>query len=198
MKLGKFTVAGASLALLLVQLVIVSTVAAKYFYQRITCPRVWTRTVTYDPEMLMRGRYVSLQLLVDGCGSTLPSAKQAAMPRSVDGVPVGNVYTVRADQPVQFPARLKVEGNKLVAIRIPEADRQSGGQRVTAWPGSSCTDLRLDAPVDYFIGESAANPATVHAGQELWIEVSVPPSGPPRPIQLALKEGAVWKPLTYR
>jgi hypothetical protein len=32
----------ASIALLILQLMIVSTVAAKYFYERVTCPRVWT------------------------------------------------------------------------------------------------------------------------------------------------------------
>jgi hypothetical protein len=197
MKLGKFSVAGASLALLLVQVAIVSTVAVKYFYQRVTCPRVWTRTTVYDPEMLMRGRYVSVQMLVDGCKSTLPSAKQAAMPRNVNGIPVGNAYTVQAPQQVQFPARLRVEGNRLVAIRIPEADAQSGGQMVTAWPGAACADLRLDAPVDFYIGEHAADPTPIHAGQQLWIEVSVPPNGPPRPIQLALKQGSLWTPLAY-
>ena len=61
--------------LLLIQLAIVSSVAAKYLYQRWTCPRVWTRTVAFDPELPMRGRYLSLQLIVDGCQSTLPSAK---------------------------------------------------------------------------------------------------------------------------
>ena len=44
MKLSK-----TSLVLLALQLAIVSTIAAKYLYQRITCPRVWTRTVAYDP-----------------------------------------------------------------------------------------------------------------------------------------------------
>ena len=41
---------------------IVSSVALKYLYQRATCPRVWTRTAAYDPELVMRGRYLSLQL----------------------------------------------------------------------------------------------------------------------------------------
>ena len=77
------------IALLLIQLAIVSSIAAKYLYQRWTCPRVWTRTAAYDPELLMRGRYLSLQLTVDGCQSTLPSAKEARMPRNVDGLPVG-------------------------------------------------------------------------------------------------------------
>ena len=87
---GTMKIAKASIALLVLQLVIVSTVAAKYLYQRATCPRVWTRTAAYDPEMVMRGRYLSLQLTVDGCGSTLPSAKDAQFPRNVDGVPERN------------------------------------------------------------------------------------------------------------
>jgi len=55
MKLSK-----TSVALLLIQLVLVSSIAAKYLYQRSTCPRVWTRTAAYDPQMVMRGRYLSL------------------------------------------------------------------------------------------------------------------------------------------
>ncbi len=77
----------ASIALLVIQLAIVSTVAAKYLYQRASCPRVWTRTAAYDPALIMRGRYLSLQLTVDGCGSTLPSAKDAEFPRSINGDP---------------------------------------------------------------------------------------------------------------
>ena len=73
----------ASIALLVIQLAIVSTVAAKYLYQRATCPRVWTRANAYDPSLVMRGRYLSLQLTVDGCSSTLPSAKDAQFPRNM-------------------------------------------------------------------------------------------------------------------
>ena len=43
MKIGRFTFSAASLALLVFQLAIVSTIAAKYLYQRWSCPRVWTR-----------------------------------------------------------------------------------------------------------------------------------------------------------
>ena len=117
------------------------------------------------------------------------------MPRDKDGVPTGTKYSVRADQMVHFAARLKVKGNKLVAIRIPESESQSGGQMVGASPGSSCDDLRLETPVNFYIAEHAANPTPIRAGQELWVEVTVPPKGPPRPTQLALKENGVWKPL---
>lgn len=193
MKLAK-----ASIALLLIQLALVSSIAGKYLYQRWRCPRVWTRTVAYDPELLMRGRYLSVQLIVDGCQSTLPSAKEARMPRNLDGVPVGSRFSINAPGVVSFPATLKVEGKKLIAIRIPEDDSQSRGQTVSAQPGSSCENLRLDAPVDFYIAEHAASPAPVKPGQELWIEVTVPPKGPPRPIQLALKQDGAWKPLAFQ
>src|ERR1019366_1467377 len=74
---GTMKIAKTSLLLLAIQLALVSSIAAKYYYQRSTCPRVWTRTAAYDPELVLRGRYLSLQLDVDGCQSTLPSAKQA-------------------------------------------------------------------------------------------------------------------------
>jgi len=193
MKLSK-----ASVALLLIQLAIVSTVAAKYLYQRWTCPRVWTRTVAYDPELVMRGRYLSVQLLVDGCQSTLPSAKQANMPRNQEGVPTGTTFSVQGAQPVYFPAQLKVQDNKLVAIRIPDSDSSNPGQMVGAVPGSSCSDLRLNVPVDFYLPEHAANPAFSGPGHELWVEVTIPPKGPPRPIQLAVKQDGIWKPLAFQ
>ena len=59
MKLSKL-----SIALLLIQLALVSSIAAKYIYQRWRCPRAWTRTVAYDPELPMRGRYLAM---VDRC-----------------------------------------------------------------------------------------------------------------------------------
>lgn len=195
MKVGRTSVSGASIALLVIQLAIVSSIAGKYLYERWTCPRVWTRSMIYDPEMLMRGRYASLQLLVDGCHSTLPSAELAGMPRDKNGVPTGTKYYIRGEQVVQFAARLKVKDNKLVAIRIPESESQQGAQMVGAWPGSTCEDLRLAMPVDFYLPEHAANPTPVRAGQELWVEVTVPSKGPPRPTQLALKENGVWKPL---
>ena len=195
MKLGKISLAGASLALLLTQLAIVSSAAAVYLYQRWTSPRVWTRTMVYDPEMLMRGRYVSVQLTVDGCQSGLPSANQSAMAKGARSVEMGKTAPIPTTGPVQFSARLKVEGSKLTAIRIPESETSSDGRMVSAWPGLTCSDMRLDAPVDFFIGEHSANKVEIKPGQELWVEVTVPRRGPPRPIQLALKDGKTWKPL---
>jgi hypothetical protein len=193
MKLSK-----TSIALLVIQLALVSSIAAKYLYQRSTCPRAWTRAASYDPELPMRGRYLSLHLTVDGCQSTLPSAFHAIFPRNADGTTRPTGYIVKAEFPVSFRAKLKVEKNKLLAIRIPEADLTSKGENVVAMPGSSCDALRVEEPVDFYIAEHAADPSRLKPGQELWMEVTVPPKGPPRPIQLALKDNGDWKPLAFQ
>lgn len=191
-------VAKVSIALLAIQMAIVSTVAAKYLYQRATCPRVWTRAAAYEPSLIMRGRYLSLQLTVDGCGSTLPSARNAQFPHDVNGVPGGSTFSVRSAGTVSFPAKIAVKDNKLVAVRVPEADTFSSAQTVSAWPGASCDQMRLSDPVDFYIAEHAKDPTWLKPGQELWIEVTVPPKGPPRPLQLALKDNGAWKPLAFQ
>lgn len=187
-----------SITLLAIQVAIVSTVALKYLYQRATCPRVWTRAAAYDPTLLMRGRYLSLQLTVDGCSSTLPSAKNAQFPRNVNGTVSSPTFNVNAPDMVWFQAKLAVKDNKLVATRTPETDSSAATQSVSAAPGSPCDRMRLSTPVDFYIPEHANDPTFLKSGQELWIEVTVPPKGPPRPLQLALKDNGVWKPLAFQ
>jgi len=193
MKLSK-----TSIVLLVIQLALVSSIAVKYLYQRARCPRVWTQAAAYDPNMVMRGRYLSLRLTVDGCESTLPSALHAVFPRNSDGTTRKGGFHVNWQGAVSFRAKLKVEGGKLLAIRIPEADERSKGVQVTAWPDTSCDAMRLDEPVDFFIAEHAKDPTALQPNQELWIEVTIPPQGPPRPIQLALKDNGSWKPLAFQ
>ena len=187
-----------SIVLLLIQLALVSPIAAKYLYQRRSCPRVWVQAAAYDPNLPMRGRYLSLQLTVDGCQSTLPSALHAIFPRNSDGTTRKAGFHIIRQGAVHFRAKLKVENNRLLAIRIPEADQSSKGMNVTAWPDSSCDAMRLDQPVDFYIAEHAADPTRLQPGQELWMEVTVPPQGPPRPLQLALKDNGAWKPLAFQ
>lgn len=190
--------AKASIAVLILHLIIVSSVAAKYFYERVTCPRVWTRTAAYDPALLMRGRYLSLQLTVDGCGSALPSAKDARYPSNVHGAPTSPVFNVNSPPAVWFQAKLGVSENKLTVIRIPDSASTTAAQTVTSAPGAPCDQMRLAEPVDFYIAEHAADPTFLKGGQELWIEVTVPPQGPPRPLQLALKDNGVWKPFAFQ
>ena len=197
MKIGPIRLSAASITLLVIQLAVVCSVAAKYLYQRWTCPRVWTRSVAYDPELLMRGRYLSVQLTVDGCLSTLPSGKRAEFPRDYNGAAVPGNFQVRAGGDLAFPAELKVVNNKLSAIYIREEDNARGGQLILAGAQSPCDQMRLGAPVYFYLSEHAKSPLPLPAGAELWIEVTVPPKGPPRPLHLALKQNGVWEPLVF-
>jgi hypothetical protein len=197
MKIGRLTLSGVSVALLILQLALVSSIAAEYLYQRWRCPRVWTRASAFDPQSPMRGRYLSLQLTVDGCQSTLPSAKEATFPRDVNGAIKPGPFVLRP-QAVYFRANLKVDNNRLVAVRVEGQEDQTSGEEVSAAPGAHCDQMRLESPVDYYIAERAKSPLPLQPGQELWIEVTVPPKGPPRPLQLALKQGSAWNPLSFR
>jgi hypothetical protein len=111
---------------------------------------------------------------------------------------------------LMFKARLKVDGDRLVAVRVPESEESYVGQWVTAESGASCDAMRLQDPVSFFLPEHAQDPTPFRRGHwdtqkmqwiadpnapELWMEVTVPPKGPPRPVQLAFKENGIWKPL---
>ena len=53
----------------------------------------------------------------------------------------------------------------------------------------------LQKTVDYFIPDAAKTPFPLKKGEELWVEVTVPPMGPPRPIQLAISKDGAFTPL---
>jgi hypothetical protein len=184
-----------SVALLLIQLAIVSLVAAKYGYERWRAPRVWTRTVAIGQSMPMRGRYLGLRLVVDGCQSTLPSAKAAKFLRDINGSVRPGPYSIGRVPPVEFPAELKVENGRLEALWIEDEEKQAEGQMVEAPEGAGCGDFRLDKPVDFFIPERATDLTRLGRGQELWVEVTLPAKGPPRPMQMAVKDNGEWKPV---
>ena len=194
MKVGRFTISIASVALLVIQLLLVSAIAAKYLYQRWTCPRVWTLAQGYDPELPMRGRYIQTQLRVDGCQSTLPSAKAAQFPRDFNGAVKPGPYVMRPGQ-VSFRANLKVENNRLIAVQVQGDESGTAGEEVWTVPGAACDQMRLMAPVNYYISDTAKSPLPLKPRQELWMEVTVPPKGPPRPLQMALKDNGVWEPM---
>lgn len=194
MKIGRIEISLAGIALLAIQLALVVSIAGKYLYERETCPRVWARATAYDPEMPMRGRYLSAQLEVDGCGSTLPSAAHAQFPRDINGAVKPGPYVVRGTAE-NFNATLKVENSRLVAVRNVGDENPDEGQLIWATNDTPCDQMHLQSATDFFISESATSPLPLKPGQELWMEVTLPPKGAPRPIQLAMKDNGVWKPL---
>ena len=76
--------------------------------------------------------------------------------------------------------------------RTPE-----GVERLTLRENQPCNSVRLSSVEEYFIPDTAKGPFPLKPGQELWVEVTVPPSGPPRPIQLALSSEAGFHPIKF-
>jgi hypothetical protein len=189
--------ARASLTLLAIQLGLVSSIAAKYLIDRKTNPRVWTRAVAYDPQMIMRGRYLSIQLRIDACGVNLPLAHDQSMASEGDRAyfdPDEN-GTVTA----QLPIIAGVKNNKLVVLRIAKSRDENKSQEITLRKGGTCNDAVLWTPVNFYLSETAKSPFPLQKGQELWVDVTVPSAGPPRPISLAIKSAeGQWQPLSYR
>jgi hypothetical protein len=54
----------------------------------------------------------------------------------------------------------------------------------------------VDEPVLIFIPERAQIPH-LEPGDEMWVEVTLPAQGPPRPIRLAVKKSGVFTPLKF-
>ncbi|MGA2251293.1 hypothetical protein [Terracidiphilus sp.] len=195
MRIGSVRLSAVSVVVLVIQLVIVSLIAARYLYQRATCPRVWTRSAVYDPELIMRGRYLGLRLTVDGCGAAKTLGEHTLEQPTTFVTPVG----VPNRQIAQFEAALSIKDNKLIASRAPTRHFSLAAEYVSWRVGDSCDAMTLQQPVYFYIAEHATSPLPVKQGDQLWIEVTLPPKGPPRPIQLALKhQGGAWEPLTYR
>jgi hypothetical protein len=153
------------------QLALVASLAAKYAIDRARLPRVWVQTVAYDPNLPIRGRYLSVQLRVspeDVHGS--PGNSSGEMRDVTLNVRDGHLVANPADHPTDLHV------NRRIINR---------GEPVTA----------LMEPVAFFLPEHAMDPSVRRAGEELWMEVTVPKTGPPRPIQLAIKRGESFTPL---
>jgi hypothetical protein len=180
-----------SVVLMILQLAIVASIGAQYVYQRWTSPHVWVRAVAPEASSAVSGRYLNLQLVVDGCQSTLPSAKAATFPRDINGAAVQGPFGLIAG--TIFRANLKVQSNRLIAVNAVVDETGREGQPVMATPGKPCDQMRLIHSVPFYVAENSIDASRLNPGQELWMEVTVPATGPPRPLQLALKENGAWK-----
>ncbi len=163
----------------LLHILIVLSLGGKLLYDRAHRPRIWVRTGSVDPNMPIRGRYFTLNLEVHAPDLTAMRLSGKEM-----------TYTWQ-------PVTVAVENSQLVAHPTDTSSNMNiiaGNQQ----PRPSATDLYFLSPgVVFFIPEHAQAPQ-IHTGEELWAEVTIPKKGPPRPIQLAIKHGTEWRPLTYR
>ena len=168
------------LLLAVVQLALVASLGAKFALDRARLPRVWAQTVAYDPDLPIRGRYLSVRLRV-----------RAERVYGSAQLPQGN------GRRFWEPGRditLSAESGELVANSAPGPT----GLRVTRWKNRAEEVSVLEEPVAFFLPEHAADPSRRAAGEELWVEVTVPKKGPPRPIRLGVKRGEQITPLEIR
>jgi hypothetical protein len=154
-------------------LALVASLAGKYLIDRQTLPRGWVRVQPYDPELLVRGRYVQLRLETRVDDALRPAKGRQAF------LEAGGFWC--------GPARLEMDRAGLILKR-----NESGKQ---LWIGTAGGRYFLQDPVAYFIPEKVADPSRRPAGEELWVEVSMPRQGPPRPIRLGVRRGGVLTPL---
>ncbi len=169
-----------------IHLLLVASLGGKLLYDRATRPRVWARAAPYDPSLPIRGRYVSLQLEVQAVGFT----SEAVVPR----------FDRESWRWLRYPVVLSVEEEKLVAQRDPSAAAAEyywgNWNAITFRPGRDEAPLAVLAePVLYFIPEHITDPSQRQPGEELWVEVTLPRKGPPRPIRLGVKKDGVLTPL---
>ena len=167
--------------LTILQLALVVSLGAKYSVDRARFPRVWAQTAAYDPDLPIRGRYLSVRLRVDAdrvfAGSEVPTGNQV------------NFWNDQRD------VYLRAVDGRLLALPAPRPT----GLRVTRWKTRNGDVVAgLTEPVDYFLPEHATDPSRRQPGEELWIEVTVPEKGPPRPIRLAVKRGDTFTPLEIK
>jgi hypothetical protein len=154
---------------------IVASLGAKLFVDRATRPRVWARAAPFDPNLPIRGRYVRLRIEADR-SADLPTRDSPPG----ESLPVPIALSVKDGR---LAATLDLESTKLHA----RLDRR----------GDAPIAVVLE-PVAYFIPEHVTDPSIRQPGEELWVEVTLPRAGAPRPIRLGVKKDGAITPLEMR
>ena len=177
----------AGVILLLVQLLLVLSIAGKYLYERRSYPRVWTRAGQFDPNLPLRGRYLALQLMIDAC--SLPKDAQFYKP---GGRPeLGSLTSGWSWSVIPAPV-----SGRLEARLADPASENDKAQFIFLQEHLPCNQAPFTRG-ELFIPDTANPPFPLKPGQQLWVEVTLPPSGPPRPIQLAIADASGFHPLKF-
>ncbi len=180
----------AAILLIVIQVLLVSSIAGKFLYERRVCPRVWTRAAQVDPDSPLRGRYLVLPLRVDACG--LPKEGDVSyVDPAPNGSPVPDSPNERSRSWNSTVVRAR-EGH-LIGVARPVA---GGGERLGIWlpKNTPCDRAILSPGTELYIPDTAKMPS-LKPGEELWVEVTVPPAGPPRAIQLAISGNGSFAPV---
>ena len=157
------------LVIALIHLGLVASLGAKLQIDRAVRPRVWARTAPVDPNLPIRGRYVQL---------------------AIEGEPGAGLL----DGDERNHALVRVEHERLVIDR-DEGGGSPGGVVAFTTTRDGRRIARLRQPLAFFIPEHVPDPSSRASGEELWVEVTIPKRGAPRPIRLGVKKDGVLAPL---
>jgi hypothetical protein len=201
--------AGKALLLAGLHLAIAGSLGVKLLVDRATRPRVWLKAAPVDPDLPIRGRYVSLRLEVPVRGAVL-GPPQAAPGGTNGAPPAPRPHWPQQPWPQRYwlQVRLEPQDHGLVAVAqtapgpagnpwsppaaAPGLVRASLGEDLRGLPQAQWF-VRLEEPVPFFIPETIPDPSRRPAGEELWAEVTVPRKGPLRPIRLGVKRNGVFR-----
>jgi hypothetical protein len=155
----------------LAQAAIVASLAAQAALDRGRLPRAWVRALPVAATPAVHGRYIRVHLA--------PIVDAGLAPR-LDTMN-GRTFVRRT------PVVLEEREGKLLAhraavsrVHLSYPDGRKEGEPVLAFP------------IDYFVPAATANPKTLLGQGELWMEVSVPAQGSPRPLRVgAMRDGRI-------
>jgi len=165
-----------SIALGAIQILVVLSLSGKLLYDRTTKPRGWALTQGYDPELPIRGRYLTQRLRMPVEGLEYKPAKNGQ----------GCDWFVNRNW-----AHLEVRNGMLIAKAAGEGN---GGWVYLQKRTDGSVEAVSEEPVLVFISDTAVVPI-LKPGEEMWVEVTIPANGPPRPIRMAIKKNGTVEPL---
>ena len=180
-----------AVAVALIQILIVCSLGAKLLYDRRTRPQAWFKTERFDPNLPIRGRYVSLLIEVNDSRSPAEIEKK-----------YGSEIQAQENQQARYALHGVYDfgqecGSIAMAGGAPIAEFDPG----QIWNCDNLTfvrrksangvSLRLTTPSLFFISDTAKDPTRLSAGDELWVLATIPRKGPPRPITLGVKKAGV-------
>jgi hypothetical protein len=177
-----------AISVAVIHTLLICSLGAKLLYDRRTCPRAWFKTHTYDPNLPIRGRYVSLQV-------------EVADPRSPEEITskFSKELKVLEDERMRYTwGSFNNFGRECGSVVLRDGRPVASFDESSSWGCHNLTFVRrkngeemtllLAEPILFFISDTAKDPSRLPSGDELWVLATIPRKGPPRAIMLGVKK----------
>ena len=160
-----------------IQAALMLLIGLQFWFDRQTSPRAWVPTEPVDPNLPIRGRYITLNMVVP------------FFPTSSD---VSTLDLIGSWQHV----RLRVEAYRLEAVQKGSSKVNNHGGKIRLSEGLLVVNPGPD--LAFFIPPDVKDPSIRPDGSTLWVEVTLPGLGAPRPIRLGIEKDGQIEPLVLR